>query len=318
MFMIALGYLTCCNTVSTGAHRENKSTTDKTGQKEIIGAKRISMGQPRLVDKKLKKISRMIKCRKRYLSSLQDETDEETSTATNQDKQKNHANRHGVRTKVMSIPSKLLFLGTFLSQINKTACTHEADNTSSNKDVRSWNLLAGDGRKKSLHKGGTEPPEEKPKKTTEADKQQQPSQTITIISANVHSMRPRAEIIATWDADIILVQETKLAPHAISQTAATLKDYNWKLKHGKPCSPQTQRREDAVTHAANEANSGGVAILAKQPNYFLKCDNKEDDTIHDTGRWVEGKVPLKGNTNHLIVASVYGISGSSSDKKKEA
>ena len=220
---------------------------------------------------------------------MQDETDEETSIATTQDKQKNRAKSHGLRTQVMNIPSKLLFFGTFLSHINKTVGMHETDNTSNNEDVRSWNLLAGDGRNKFLHKGGTEPPEEKPKKKTEADNQQQPSQTITIISANVHSMRPRAEIIATWDADIILVQEAKLAPHAISQTAGTLKDYNWKLKHGKPCSAQTQRREDAVTHAANEANSGGVAILAKQPNYFLKCENKEDDTIHDTGRWVEGK-----------------------------
>ena len=38
---------------------------------------------------------------------------------------------------------------------------------------------------------------------------------IRLISANVHAMRPRAEILKSWDADIIVAQETKLAPHAI-------------------------------------------------------------------------------------------------------
>ena len=78
--------------------------------------------------------------------------------------------------------------------------------------------------------------------------------TLSIISGNIHSLRPRVDVIAEWDADIILLQETKLAPHAISQIAAILKDKQWKILHGKPCAQQTKRKNTQRTQVANEAN----------------------------------------------------------------
>ena len=39
---------------------------------------------------------------------------------------------------------------------------------------------------------------------------------------------------------------------------------------------------------------------------------------HDSGRWVEAKVPVTGGAKILIVASYYGISGASSDDRKKA
>ena len=45
---------------------------------------------------------------------------------------------------------------------------------------------------------------------------------LKIISANIHSLRPRANVIPTWEADVIALQETKLAPHAIAETSAVL------------------------------------------------------------------------------------------------
>ena len=40
--------------------------------------------------------------------------------------------------------------------------------------------------------------------------------------------------------------------------------------------------------------------------------------MHDTGRWIEAKIPIKGNAKFLTIASFYGISGASSDSRKHA
>ena len=144
------------------------------------------------------------------------------------------------------------------------------------------------------------------------------SEEISIISANIHSLRPRAAIIAGWDADVILVQETKSAPHAIAQIAATLKGRHWQILHGKPCAPQAYRKNAKHTQAASEANSGGVAIFPKKPMRLVNEDQASlDPILHDTGRWVEGKVPTRGHTKCLTIPNVYGISGASSDDKKK-
>ena len=97
-------------------------------------------------------------------------------------------------------------------------------------------------------------------------------QRITVILANVHSLRPRAEVVASWEADITVLQETKLAPHAIGQSAAAMKPQGWSIKHGKPCQHQAKRKNVVVTNAANEANSGGVAVLTKQPLRVIQED----------------------------------------------
>ncbi len=86
---------------------------------------------------------------------------------------------------------------------------------------------------------------------------------IGIISANVHALAPRAEVLAQWDADIVVVQETKLAAHAIRDVRTVLKGSGWDFFHGKPCSPPRARGGEGRTSAATEANSGGVAVMLK-------------------------------------------------------
>ena len=143
--------------------------------------------------------------------------------------------------------------------------------------------------------------------------------SIKVVSANVHAMRPRAEIIKSWDADIIAVQETKLAPHAIGEVSKIIKDDDWIISHGKPCQQQGPRKNTSRTHAATEATSGGVAILTKTPKRpIIKDLAKEEPILHDSGRWTEVKVPITGGAKILTVASFYGISGASSDDRKKA
>ena len=117
-----------------------------------------------------------------------------------------------------------------------------------------------------------------------SEEQERAEERIRVISGNIHSMRPRAEVIATWEADIIALQETKLAPHAISQTAAVVSSEGWQLKHGKPCqAPQRKKAaNNQATVAANEANSSGVAVMARQPMRIIHEEvNNHDQILHD-------------------------------------
>ena len=140
---------------------------------------------------------------------------------------------------------------------------------------------------------------------------------ISVISANVHSLRPRAETVAAWKADIVAVQETNLAPHAIPETSTILKGRCYRLAHGAPCQTQQYRKDAKVTHAANEANSGGVAIITQEHLKTISDDlAAQHPAVHETARWTELKVPVRGRTKYLTIASFYGISGSSSNDKK--
>ena len=152
------------------------------------------------------------------------------------------------------------------------------------------------------------------KETCEEDKR-----PLSIITANVHALRPRAENTTTWDTDVLLVQETKLAPHAVGEVTRIIKEDGWDMVHGKPCKTQNPRSNTNRTHAATEATSGGVAILTRMPKKPL-VPNYEiySPILHDTGRWVEAKIPISGNARFLTIASFYGISGANSDGRKKA
>ena len=142
---------------------------------------------------------------------------------------------------------------------------------------------------------------------------------LTIISANIHSLRPRANVIPTWEADVIALQETKLAPHAIAETSAVLNRNGYSMVHGHPCQPQAYRKNAVVTQAANEVNSGGVAIVAKHGLKTTTREVSEQETeLYDIARWVETTIPVNGKTKYITVARFYGISRSASHEKKKA
>ena len=110
----------------------------------------------------------------------------------------------------------------------------------------------------------------------------------------------------------------EIGSDAIVEVACTLKQYGWSMKHGKPCQGQRRRKNAITTHAANDANSGGVATIAKMPNKMLNVDLQKDlPELYDSGRWTEAKIPFQGATKCLTVASIYGITGASSDGEKQ-
>ncbi len=138
----------------------------------------------------------------------------------------------------------------------------------------------------------------------------------TIISGNIHSLATRIGEISQWEADLVVLQETKLTAHAIKDAAQVAKEAGWTLNHGQPCRTIKRVSKGAgpsTYSAATEANSGGVATMLRKPRRDLghKLEGKEV-SLHQTGRWTRTTAALKHNGGVLTVAGVYGVSGANS------
>ncbi len=134
-----------------------------------------------------------------------------------------------------------------------------------------------------------------------------------VLTANVHALGPRTEVVAQWDSDIVLMQETKLAPHAIRDATTIMKNHGWTFLHGRPCRPPKVRKGAGRTAAPTEATSGGVAAMVKKPSMPidpLRCGT--DRILYDSGRWMEVRTPIKGGSCCLNTACFYGVAGANS------
>jgi exonuclease III len=148
---------------------------------------------------------------------------------------------------------------------------------------------------------------------------EQQSNSMRLITANIHALQPRAEEVALWDADVIAVQETKLAAHAIRDMTDLMKDNHWRFVHGKPCAPSGSWKSRRRTKAATEANRGGVGIMIKDHLRPIATRGETQGMeVHACGRWAEVKIPLPGINTVLTVVSYYGVSGANSDPKRMA
>ncbi len=118
---------------------------------------------------------------------------------------------------------------------------------------------------------------------------------ITLISANVHALGPRLEEVIAWDADLMFLQETKLAPHAIKDATGVAREAGWAFIHGKPCktAPRTGGNQtDQRTKAPTEASSGGVAALVKEPRKPLQHPmTDQENALHDREGGAERRQP---------------------------
>ncbi len=75
---------------------------------------------------------------------------------------------------------------------------------------------------------------------------------FSVITANIHSLGNRAEEVMGWDADVVLLQETKLTAHAIKddhgprQALSTWRDWRG-----------PQEGQDECRHGGEQRRSGG-------------------------------------------------------------
>ncbi len=144
--------------------------------------------------------------------------------------------------------------------------------------------------------------------------------TTTIISGNVHALGPRIGEVAQWEADILMLQETKLAPHAIKDATEVSRAAGWKFLHGRPCKVVTRKASSGrapMVFAATSATSGGGATIMKRPRQNLdhRLTDKETE-LRDTGRWMKTCTATNGGRGILTTACYYGVSGANSCQRK--
>ncbi len=139
---------------------------------------------------------------------------------------------------------------------------------------------------------------------------------VIIISANVASLRNKAETIASWEADVTLLQETKLTTTALGEVRPAFSEQRKKLIHGRPC--RTIKREaKVVASAARESARGGVAAAVREPRDTIKVDQTDiTKQLRATGRWEEVVLPARADTSHFGASVLYGVSGASQNPRE--
>ena len=109
--------------------------------------------------------------------------------------------------------------------------------------------------------------------------------------------------------DVILVQEADIAEANVVDVTAQAAAAGDTAVWSKP----TALSKDGATSRGRI-----MAILVKN----MKCHDisrNQDATTQfliDSGRWVERMIPVDNGKSHIIVASMYGISGASSDQSE--
>ncbi len=180
---------------------------------------------------------------------------------------------------------------------------------------RSWNMLA---KPEMISPSVDNVPQERIPLDEPRGSDQRDDYT-SIISANIHALGPRIGEVSQWDADILLLQETKLAAHSIKDAAEVAKQAGWTLLHGRPCRVSTRRDRKNGSNgngAATEANSGGVATMVRKPRRDLGHKMTEEEAaLHDTGRWTKATTAVNRGGGVLTTACVYGVSGANSCKR---
>ncbi len=138
---------------------------------------------------------------------------------------------------------------------------------------------------------------------------------LTLITANVAALRPKVEVIAHWNADVLLLQETKVSPATVGTIRSIFRKQGKELHHGLLCKAP-ERRSRKVAAACKEAARGGVAAVITSPRAAIPvAPTQLVKDLRATGRWEEVLVPASGATTHLGAATIYGVSGASKETR---
>jgi hypothetical protein len=140
-------------------------------------------------------------------------------------------------------------------------------------------------------------------------------QHITVLTANVNSLRPKASVVAGWQADVVLLQETKVSAATVGSVRTTLAEGGKKLHHGLLCKA-AERRTTRTASSARGAIRGGVAAITSTPRDAVQADpSPVAKDLRATGRWEEIFVPTSNAATHLGTAVVYGVSGAGQNSR---
>ena len=138
---------------------------------------------------------------------------------------------------------------------------------------------------------------------------------IKILSANVNAARAKAPTLARWEADITLLQETKLFAGAILEVRSKVASMYKHFIHGKPGTP-IEKMSNVYGSAVHDSAQGGVAVAITKPRSPIKqAPSLLASERRSTGRWEEVFVPATKSTSHLAVANIYKVAKASNDNR---
>jgi len=131
---------------------------------------------------------------------------------------------------------------------------------------------------------------------------------MSIATRNIRGYRLHAGDVLRHTASVIGLQETEVPNYDVSTEHLAAKDEGCQLFFGNSTNLDT----------ANSIFGRRVAIRTKHIQHVHRLNTQASDlvTLSDTGRWVEIMVPTGIGDKHVIVATLYGISGASDDKQK--
>ena len=128
---------------------------------------------------------------------------------------------------------------------------------------------------------------------------------VHIVSANITSMHTYCQDVASWLADIIAVQETRLTLKGQQVMAGILRERGWGTLWGQPMPAGSA----GVWHSA----PGGVGLLARSP-WAMKLvvpagDNELGQSLWQSTRWMHAYVTTGDGKGGFNIQVVYGILG---------
>lgn len=132
-----------------------------------------------------------------------------------------------------------------------------------------------------------------------------PRLPLTLVSANVTSLRAHQAEVMSWTADIVALQEVRLTSQGQRATAAVAREQGWTAIWG---TPQPMR-----TGSIWGASPGGVGLLVRAPWQARRPELRPDDNVASalwkSGRWLHVVLALGTGTTFVNVQVVYGIPG---------
>ena len=237
LFITALMTCTCIFSFSNNDCCRQPISDAGTSTRFIIRAKQTADRQPRRVDLRLKKLLRKQAMFRRSMKNTltetnRDHTKKQSEQSDESDRNEKQANKRLRKTYGRKHAKRIAAI-LFASTIARS----EAEGEGSTYADHSCNLLNDRHERDCMQTESDQHYDYDNREAVSIDTQTDSSNSkrlLSIITANVHALRPRAEIVKTWQTDILIVQETKLAPHAIGEVCRIVKDHGWTLTHGKP------------------------------------------------------------------------------------
>ena len=146
------------------------------------------------------------------------------------------------------------------------------------------------------------------------------AQHLTVIGVNVTALHQRWPAIEQWDADIVLMAETRLGDDSQRAMNGRCAAAGWSTAWGAPqplAAPTKQEGKRASRPSIWNVRQGGVGIIAKEPVILIaQTPAQIDMPLWQTARWTHAAVPINGGSTALHTITFYGVPGASSDTLK--